>query len=124
MRVLICDDDTVTLRILEFQFRKDGFEVFKAVTGKEAQKILAENNDIDLLLTDLYMPSMHGLELLTYIRKTLCSNIPIVVVSREKVEENVLNAFELGANDYLTKPFDLADLSNRVKNLIKNDKND
>ena len=123
MRMLICDDDSMTLRILEFQFKKDGFEVLKAVTGKKAQKILAENSDIDVLVTDVYMPSMNGLELLTYVRKTLGSNIPIVVVSRVSIEENILNAFELGANEYLTKPFDLENLSNKVKNLLKNDEN-
>ena len=123
MRMLICDDDSMTLRILEFQFKKDGFEVFKALTGKDAQKILAENSDIDVLVTDVYMPSMNGLELLTYVRKTLGSNIPIVVVSRVSIEENILNAFELGANEYLTKPFDLENLSNKVKNLLKNDEN-
>ena len=123
MKMLICDDDSMTLRILEFQFQKDGFEVLKAITGKDAQTILAENSDIDVLVTDIYMPSMNGLELLTYVRKTLCSNIPIVVVSRVNVEENILNAYELGANEYLTKPFDLAELSNKVKHLLKNDEN-
>ena len=121
MKILICDDDSITLRMLEFQFKKDGFEILKAMNGREAQKILDENNDIDVMVTDMYMPSMNGLELLTYVRTTLGSKIPIVVISRVNVEENILYAFELGANEYLTKPFDLEDISNKVKHLLKND---
>ena len=119
MKVLICDDDSMTLRILEFQFKKDGFEVLKAVNGKEAQNMLTEIPDIDIMLTDMYMPSVSGLELVTYIRKTLRSDIPIVVISRVNVEENILYAFELGVNEYLTKPFDLEEVSNKVKKLLE-----
>lgn len=123
MKVLICDDDSMTLRILEFQFMKDGFEILKAVTGKEARNILLANRDIDLLVTDVHMPTVNGMELIAYVRRTLNSNIPIMVISRANVEENIQLAFELGANEYLTKPFDMEDLSNRVKNLLTNDKN-
>lgn len=121
MKMLICDDDSMTLRALEFQFKKDGFEILKAINGREAQKILTENSDIDVLVTDIYMPLMNGLELVTHVRKTLQRDIPIVIVSRGNVEDTILHAFELGANEYLTKPFNLEDLSNRVKHLLKND---
>lgn len=119
MKVLVCDDDTVTLRAVEFQFRKDGFDVLKAVNGKEGQKILVENNDIDVLITDIYMPLMSGLELITYVRHTLQSNIPIIVLSMVNLEENILHAYELGANSYLSKPFKMEELSNNVKLLLK-----
>ncbi len=121
MKMLICDDDSMTLRALEFQFKKDGFEILKAINGREAQKILLENSNIDVLVTDIYMPLINGLELVTYVRKTLQRDIPIVIVSRVNVEDTILHAFELGANEYLTKPFNLEDLSNRVKHLLKND---
>ena len=119
MKMLICDDDSMSLRMLEFQFKKDGFEVLKASTGKEARTLLSENADIDALVTDMYIPSVNGLELLTYVRKTLRSAMPVVIISRVHVEENILNAYELGANEYLTKPFDLQNLSNRMKHLLK-----
>jgi len=119
MKVLICDDDSMTLRILEFQFKKDGFEILKAVNGKEAQNMLSENSDIDIMVTDMYMPSVNGLELITFVRKTLRSEMPIVVVSRVNVEENINYAFELGVNEYLTKPIDLEEISNRVKQLVE-----
>ena len=119
MKILICDDDSMTLRVLEFQFKKDGFEVLKAMNGKEAQKIIEENADIDILLTDMYMPSVSGLELITFVRKTLRSEIPIVAISRVNVQENINYAFELGVNEYLTKPIDLEEISTKVKLLLK-----
>jgi len=118
MKILLCDDDSMTLRALEFQFKKDGFEIFKAVNGREAQKILVENSDIDVLITDIYMPLIGGLELVTYIRKTLQRNIPIVVLSCVNVEDTILHAFELEADEYMTKPVNLEVISNKVKHLL------
>jgi len=117
-KVLICDDDTMTLRALEFQFKKDGFEVYKACNGKEGQKILNANSGIDLVVTDIYMPMMNGLELIAHIRQRLRLNIPIIAVSIVNLEDNILQALELGANIYLAKPFKLEDLSANVKQLL------
>jgi len=118
MKVLICDDDSMTVRALEFQFKKDGFEIFKATNGRDAKKILVDNIDIDVLITDIYMPLVSGLELVTFVRKTLKRTIPIVVLSRVNVEDTILYAFELEANEYMTKPINLTVLSNKVKHLL------
>ena len=119
--MLICDDDSISMRALEFQFKRDGFEIFKANNGREAQKILVENSDIDVLVSDIYMPLMSGLELITYVRKTLNRDIPIFIVSAVNLEDIILHAFELGADGYLNKPFNLGELSRRIKHLLKND---
>ncbi len=119
MKLLICDDDPMTLKALEFQFKKDGYAILKAINGKEARQMLDNNGDIDLVVTDLYMPMINGLELVTYIRKTMKSKIPILILTRANVEDSILHAFELGANDYLTKPFNLEEMSIRVKHLLK-----
>jgi len=121
MKVLICDDDTMTLRAMEFQFKKDGFEVLKATNGKEGQKFLSQNDDIAVLVTDIYMPMMNGLELITYVRQTMRSDIPIIVVSMVNLEDNILQVFELGASSYLAKPFKLEELSSSVKLLLKDE---
>jgi DNA-binding response OmpR family regulator len=124
MKILICDDDPMTLRTLEFQFKKDGFEVIKTVNGREAAKILDEDDNIDVLIVDLYMPVMTGLELVTYVRTSLQRDMPVIVVSRVNVDDNINQALELGANAYVTKPFDLEDISNKVKNILNANAND
>ena len=121
MKVLICDDDSISIRALDFQFKKDGFEVLKANNGREAKNMLVENSDIDVLVSDIYMPLMNGLELITYVRKTLKREMPIIIVSAVNLEDIILHAFELGADSYLTKPFNLGELSRRIKHLLKND---
>ena len=121
MKILICDDDSITVRALDYQFKKDGFEVFKANNGREAQNILVENSDIEVLVADIYMPLVSGLELITYVRETLQRNIPIIIVSGVNLEDTMLHAFELGANSFFPKPFNLVELSNKVKHLLKNE---
>ncbi|MDR2037883.1 MAG: response regulator transcription factor [Bacteroidales bacterium] len=118
MKLLICDDDPMTLKALEFQFKKDGYTIMKSVNGKEAQQILHDNEDIALLITDICMPMMNGLELVAYVRNTLKSQIPILVLTRVNLEDSVAHAFELGANDYLTKPFCLEEMTARVAHLL------
>jgi len=120
MKILICDDDTMTLRALKFQFQKEGFEIFQANNGREAQTILTEN-DISVLITDIYMPMINGLELITYVRKNLRRDMPIVIVSRVNVEDTIAFAKELGANDYHTKPINLENVLKSVKQLMKID---
>ena len=119
MKILICDDDPMTLRTLEFQFKKDGFEVIKTVNGREASKIIDDNNDIDLLIVDMYMPMMNGLELVTYVRDTLQLDFPIIVVSKVNSNDSINEALDLGANAYITKPFILEELSNKIKEVLK-----
>jgi len=119
MKVLICDDDRMTLRILEFQFKREGFEIIKAADGREARKILEENNDVDLLIADLYMPFINGMELITFMRDTLQRNTPIIIISMVKVEDKARQALELGADAFMTKPFEMEELMNEI-NKVKN----
>ena len=118
MKILVCDDDTMTIRALEYQFNREGFEVLKANSGREAQKLLSENEDIKVLITDVYMPLMNGLELITYVRNVLQRTIPIVVISRVNSENNKQEALDLEADVYMPKPFNLEDLSRKVKELL------
>jgi DNA-binding response OmpR family regulator len=117
--MLICDDDSITIRALDYQFKKDGFEILKANNGRDAQKLLVENSDIDVLVADIYMPLVNGLELITFVRETLQRSIPIVIVSGVNLEDTMLHAFELGASSFFTKPFNLGELSNQIKHLLK-----
>ena len=118
MKILICEDDPMTMRALEFQLKKDGYNVLKAPDGKSALKIVEDNDDLDLMITDVYMPYINGLEVVTHVRKSLHRIFPIVVVSRANVDDNIDTAFNLGANAYMTKPINLVELSETVKNLL------
>lgn len=118
MKILICEDDLMTLKALEHKLKNEGYETITALDGKQAIDILNSNPAIDLLLTDLHMPLTSGLELITHVRNVLKSNIPIVMLTRVGLEDTVLHAFELGADDYITKPFSPEELSLRIKRLL------
>lgn len=117
MKILVCEDDIMTQKAIEHKLNAENFEVEKASDGKEALKIL-EDKEIDLLITDLHMPKLDGLELINYLRNEKKKNIPIIMLTRVGVEETVLKAFELGADDYITKPFSPNELILRVKKVL------
>jgi len=118
MNILICEDDLMTLKALEHKLRNEGYETITALDGKQAIETLNSNKNIDMLLTDLHMPQISGLELITHVRSVMKSNIPIVMLTRVGLEDTVLHAFELGADDYITKPFSPEELSLRIKRLL------
>jgi len=117
MKVLICEDDNLTLLALEHSIRIEGYETVTARDGLEAKKILAEQN-IDLLVTDLHMPNIDGLELIQHIRNDLKRTFPIIMLTRVGSDDIVLSAFEQGADDYITKPFSPKELSIRIKKAL------
>lgn len=118
MKILVCEDDTMTLKALEHRLKKEGYTIVTAQDGKQAAEILTKNEDIDLLLTDLHMPMLGGLELISLVRSNLKRNLPIIMLTRVGLEETVLHAFELGADDYITKPFNPDELALRIKRLL------
>jgi len=113
-KILICEDDTMTLKALEHRLKKDGYEIVTAQNGKEASQLI-RTEEFDLVLSDIHMPYITGLELIELIRNELKLHVPIVMVTRVGLEDTVLEAFELGADDYVTKPFSPDELSLRVK---------
>jgi DNA-binding response OmpR family regulator len=117
MKVLIVEDDNMTRKALEHRMHIDGYDVYTANDGQEAVNILKSGN-FDLLLTDLHMPNFSGLDLIRFVRNDLKSSMPIIMVTRVGLEETVLAAFELGADDYITKPFSPEELSLRVKKAV------
>lgn len=117
MKILVCEDDVMTQKAIEHKLNSENFDVVKAADGEEAVNVL-ENNNIDLIITDLHMPKLDGLELINYVRNEKNKNIPIIMLTRVGVEETVLRAFELGADDYVTKPFSPNELILRVKKVL------
>jgi two-component system, OmpR family, response regulator VicR len=118
MKILICEDDLMTLKALEHKLKTEGYETITAHDGKQAVEMLNTRTDIDLLLTDLHMPQISGLELISHVRNEMKSNMPVIMLTRVGLEDTVLHAFELGADDYITKPFSPEELSLRIKRLL------
>ncbi len=119
MKILIAEDEPLILQTLELKLKKEGYEVIACVDGLDAlQKIDSEQPD--LIITDIMMPYMSGLEVVRKVKNDLSSkNIPVIVLSTMGQESIVEEAFELGADDYLKKPFSLSELSIRIKKLAR-----
>ena len=115
-RVLVVEDDFMMLKTLELRLKSDGHQVFLAKDGQEASKLLSQGaGGYDMIITDMLMPYVSGLELINLVREQYGLQIPIIVLSKVGNEDTVLQAFDLGADDYLTKPFSPNELSIRVK---------
>ena len=117
MKILVAEDEPLMLMAIEAKLKNDGFEVTGVSDGQEALKAI-ENNLPDLIITDILMPYTSGLELIGIVR-TNAKKIPIIVLSGLGQEDTVMEAFQLGADDFITKPFNPTELSVRVKRLLK-----
>jgi DNA-binding response OmpR family regulator len=116
-KILVCDDDLLMLKAIEFKLKREMYEIVTAKDGKEAINLI-ETERPDIIITDLLMPFVSGLELIEYVRSNLKITTPIVVLSKVGLEETVLKAFDLGADDYVVKPFSPNELSIRIKKLL------
>jgi len=118
MKILICEDEEIMLTALEFRLKKQGYEVIRAEDGQVAiDKIRTE--DPDLIIADIMMPHVSGLELITFVRQDLRKDIPIIVISALELDEVVLEASRLGANDFISKPFKPIELILRIKRIFQ-----
>ncbi len=105
-RVLIADDSSTVRKFVAFSLRLQGLEVIPAVDGMDALE-KASRTRIDLAVVDLNMPNMNGFELIQHLRNSEdYRDLPIIILSSEKSEDSVRRGKEVGANVYLTKPFD------------------
>jgi DNA-binding response OmpR family regulator len=118
MKILVAEDEPLMLMAIEAKLKNEGFEVTGAADGREALKIL-EKYVPDIIITDILMPYTSGLELISIVKSTSNKKIPIIVLSGLGQENTVMEAFQLGADDFLTKPFNPTELAVRVKRLLK-----
>lgn len=119
-RLLLAEDDELLASLLNYRLEKSGYQVSLSNNGKEVKDQL-EKEMPDLIISDIMMPYFSGLELIDYVRNELKSKTPIIIISSAGNEENVLNAFDLGANDFISKPVSPAELIVRVeRELAKN----
>lgn len=119
MKILVCDDDEALVSMIRFKLTREQLgEVIKASDGRHAKELITAG-EFDLIITDIHMPFHSGLELVSFVRQELNKSIPIIVLSAEGLESTVLQAFELGATDFVTKPFSPAELAIRVKRILR-----
>ncbi len=118
MRILVADDDLLMLKTLEFRLKKDGHTVFISQDGREALSQI-EAIQPDLIITDLMMPYSSGMEVVGLVKRQSGKKIPVIVLSAMGQESVILEAFQLGADDYITKPFSPNELSIRVKRFMQ-----
>jgi len=118
MKILVAEDEPMTLRILSFKLKEDGHEVILAEDGRMAMEYLEKEGCPDLVITDIMMPFVSGHEIIKKIRNELFSQIPIIIITAMGQAPSVTVALELGADDYIIKPFTIEELSLRVR-LIK-----
>jgi DNA-binding response OmpR family regulator len=114
MKILVAEDEMIMLKTIELRLKKDGHDVTTCSDGREAIRKLEEISP-DLIITDIMMPFASGLEIIEAVKRKGGKNIRIIVLSAMGQENVVLEAFQLGADDYITKPFSPNELSMRVK---------
>lgn len=115
--ILIADDDDNIRKLMSLFLRKEGFELKEARDGTKALSII-ENSRVDLVILDIMMPGLDGWDLCREIRRS-DANIPLLMVTAKAESAHKVKGFQLGTDDYLTKPFDPLELVMRVKALLK-----
>ena len=114
--ILVCDDDKEIVEAIEIYLTQEGYEVVKAYDGQEALKVLKET-PIDLLVIDVMMPRLDGIRATLKIREE--NNIPIIILSAKSEDADKILGLNVGADDYVTKPFNPLELVARVKSQLR-----
>lgn len=112
MRILVVDDEALLVKGICYNLRNDGYEVLTGANGLDAVRIVKENQ-VDLVVLDVMMPEMDGLEACRNIRSF--SDVPIILLTAKADDMDKLMGFEHGADDYLTKPFNILELKARIR---------
>jgi len=114
--ILVVDDEPRYLRLLEANLRTEGYQIITAQNGKEAVETFS-NNPVDLILLDVLMPQMDGFTVCQRIRQY--SNVPIIILTSKGEEQDRVRGLDVGADDYLVKPFSVMELLARVRAVLR-----
>ena len=118
MKILICEDEEILLTALEFRLSKQGFQTLLAKDGKQALQIIQDESP-DLVVADVMMPYVTGLELIDLVRQDYQNPVPVIIISALENDDVVLEAFRLGATDFITKPFKPTELILRIRKIFQ-----
>lgn len=114
--ILVCDDDKEIVEAISIYLSQEGYQIFKAYNGREAIEVL-QKEDIQLLLIDIMMPEMDGIHAMIKIRTF--SAIPILVLSAKSEDVDKILGLNVGADDYITKPFNILEVKARIKAIMR-----
>lgn len=115
-KILVCDDDKDIVEAIDIYLTQEGYEVLKAYDGDEAIKIL-KRNEVDLLIMDVMMPRLDGIRATLKIRENM--SLPIIILSAKSEDADKILGLNIGADDYMTKPFNPLELVARVKSQLR-----
>ena len=116
INILVCDDDKEIVDAIEIYLSQDGYQIFKAYDGEQAIEMLGKE-DIHLLIMDIMMPKLDGIRATLKIRES--SSIPIIILSAKSEDSDKILGLNIGADDYVTKPFNPLELIARVKSNLR-----
>lgn len=116
-KILVVDDEPDIRQLLGIVLKKEGYQVMEACNGQEALAIAGEHEDISLVIMDIMMPVMNGVNAAEQIRRI--SPVPILFLTAKSTERDMISAFDSGGDDYIIKPFYATDLKLRVKALLR-----
>ena len=117
-KLLLAEDDPMLASLLKFRLEKEGYQVAVVPDGKAVKQSITTYIP-DAIISDVMMPYFSGIELVDHLRNELKSDIPIILISTASNEENVVNALQMGANDFLAKPVSPSELLIRVNREIQ-----
>lgn len=115
-KILVCDDDKDIVEAIDIYLTQEGYKVLKAYNGEEAIQVL-KNNDVDLLIIDVMMPRLDGIRATLKIREEM--SLPIIILSAKSEDSDKILGLNIGADDYMTKPFNPLELVARVKSQLR-----
>lgn len=115
-KILLVEDDTKIARFIELELVHEGYEVHKTFDGRDGLSI-AESGEFDLILLDIMLPGLNGLEVLRRLRKT--SDIPVIMLTARDAVMDKVSGLDSGADDYITKPFAIEELLARIRVVFK-----
>lgn len=115
--ILVCDDDKEIVEAIEIYLRQEGYNVLKAYDGEEALKVLKREEKVDLLVIDVMMPRLDGIRAMLKIREE--NSLPIIILSAKSEDADKILGLNVGADDYVTKPFNPLELVARVKSQLR-----
>lgn len=117
MKIVVADDDREIAQLIKIYLNNDGYEVLLAYDGEECLKLFQEHEDISLFVLDIMMPKMDGIEVCKRIRTK--SQVPIIFLTAKTADEDKIDGFYIGGDDYVTKPFNPLEVLARVKSQLK-----